>query len=757
MTTARADTACDDEQAQQASAADGNTGLTEDTKQQIRDALAAMAETPGFRSRAVQRRMIAEVAKTLAGEYDGDERVLCIEGPTGTGKSLGYLLPAIPVAQAREKTLIIASATVALQEQLVEKDLPDLLGKTGMDFTFALAKGRRRYVCDRKLERLAGVNRDQKDLDFGEDDAGRADWSIKPQQGEVEQVRRMWQARENETFSGDLDEWATFIRPELYEELTTDRNGCIGKSCPLYSRCAFLTARRQLGETDVIVANHALVMADLLLGGGVVLPAPEDAIYVFDEGHHLPAVAINQGSAQTRLIGPQSWLGDLTRVPDKGFHAVAANPDAAQDIQSHAAALASDIPRLNESLGDLQRLLFDQHPAAGGAGSGNNDNHRHARSGPGDRYRPDPNWRLSMGRVPDDLRGLFEHARDACETVCGETAKLDKAIRKAVDKEPDNRALATVQSSAQWIAARLGQMHTALAQMAAEASDEPADPPVARWIECVDQGRDFTCYAAPTSAANLLRSVLWELCDGAVVTSATLAALGRFDRYFDQAGLGEQHGSRAIRLASPFDYAGNARLCVPAVKASPKQPEAHTQEMVSRIDNGLIDLNAGTLMLFSSHRQMNAVADAVKPAVADRILVQNSAPRHQLLDTHRRRIDAGEGSILFGVASFSEGIDLPGPYCTHVIIAKIPFAVPDSPVDATYAEWLESQGRNPFMEMSVPEASFRLLQAAGRLLRTEQDTGAVTVLDRRLVEMFYGKAMMDALPPFHRDIEPKRR
>jgi len=131
--------------------------------------------------------------------------------------------------------------------------------------------------------------------------------------------------------------------------------------------------------------------------------------------------------------------------------------------------------------------------------------------------------------------------------------------------------------------------------------------------------------------------------------------------------------------------------------------------------------------------------------------VQGDAPRHTLLDTHKARIEAGEGSLLCGVASFSEGIDLPGDQCTHVIIAKIPFAVPDSPVDATRSEWLESRGRNPFMEMSVPEASFKLIQSTGRLLRSETDQGRVTILDPRLNNKPYGRMMVKALPDFRRE------
>lgn len=744
MTTAQAQTTAPDGPANDPEATPA-TQLQESTKQHIREGLEAIAATPGFRSRGSQRRMIAEVAKTLSGEYGGDENILCAEGPTGTGKSLGYLLPAIPVAQAREKTLVVATATVALQEQLVTKDLPDLQQRTNLEFTFALAKGRRRYVCDRNLERLAGVNHDQELLDFGDGEHEQAHWSFKPEDGEIETVHKLWQAREDGSWNGDLDMWGSPLRGELHGEVTTDRSGCTARTCPFRGRCAFLSAKKAQKEKDVIVANHALVIADLMLGGGVVLPAPADCIYVFDEGHHLPDAAINQGAAQTRLLGPQSWLQELGKLPRRAANAMPGQKDNAQALEEVGQDLTAFTPRLVDALRDLHRSLSDCHPAmandtqTGGQGKGKGKN-----------TEPDPNWRFAHGRVPDELREQFEQARAACESVMGLTIKLSDQLRKGAENEPDNRRLGSAQASVQWIANRLDSMSQALTWLSSVPQSNPDAPPAARWIECIGQGSDFACAASPTSAAGLLRSILWSKCDGAVVTSATLTSLGRFDRLFEHTGLGPAHGTRALQLPSPFDYANNAELVVPAVAASPKDHDAHTAEIIRRIDDGLIDSSAGTLVLFASYRQMNAVARGVSKAIGDRILTQGSAPRHELLDTHRQRIAAGEDSILFGVSSFSEGVDLPGDQCTHVIIAKIPFSVPTSPVDATRAEWLESKGRNPFMEMSVPDACFKLIQASGRLLRTESDVGRVTVLDRRLADMPYGRSMMDSLPPFRR-------
>lgn len=713
--------------------------LADETKQVIRDALVRIMEVPGFRARLSQRKMIAEVANTLADANDG-ERIICVEGPTGTGKSLGYMIPAIPVAQARKKALVIATATVALQEQVVQKDLPELQKQSGLQFSFALAKGRGRYVCDRNLNRMTSFEASCNAGDV-ETELLQGDWTIQPREGEAELVNAMSRARQDGSFSGDFDTWTgDVLRPELRNELTTDTSGCTGRACPYRDDCAFFTALRERQQKDVIVANHALVVSDMLLGGGAVLPDPEDCIYIFDEGHNLPDTVIRQGASQLRLLSPQSWLSDLPKLPDLGLRAASNDNRLSDKVAKPGRQLVEDVPRLVTALGDVHRYLQGSHPAATDAKKTSGK-------------APDPNWVFPLGEVPTDLRELFEQAHAISASITESVQTVRDALRKAVEQDTDNTKLASALSSAQWLYSRIDQMDDALA-MLSDARERRFDtPPIARWVERDAGGEDFTCSASPVSGAELLRRLLWSRCDGAVVTSATLAALGRFDRYFEQAGLGPQYGTHALLLSSPFDYANNAVLAVPNMASSAKNTEAHTQEIITLINNGLLGGDRGALVLFSSYRQMNDVASGLDADHSARVLVQSrSRSKGYLLEQHRATIDAGDQSILFGVSSFAEGVDLPGAYCTHVLIAKLPFSVPTSPVDATYAEWLKSRKRNPFMEMSVPEASFRLVQAAGRLLRTESDTGRVTILDQRLTQKPYGKQILNAMPPFRREI-----
>jgi len=190
---------------------------------------------------------------------------------------------------------------------------------------------------------------------------------------------------------------------------------------------------------------------------------------------------------------------------------------------------------------------------------------------------------------------------------------------------------------------------------------------------------------------------------------------------------------------------------VPRLNCDPSDNLRHTELIVAAIPKLLATTDAA-LMLFSSRRQMRDVLDGLDDEWRDRVLCQDDFQKSQLLKYHRKRVDDGEGSIIFGLASFAEGIDLPSKYCTHVLIAKLPFSVPNDPVEMTLADWVEEQGHNPFMKLAVPDAAFRLLQATGRLLRNEQDTGQITLFDERIVTRRYGKAILDSLPPYRREL-----
>lgn len=690
---------------------------------QIETALANMAErVRDFRIRDGQKMMITECAKTLLGEYGG-ARIVVAEGPTGTGKTLAYLLSVIPVAKAAGHKVVLSSATVALQEQLVERDIPAMQKHSGIEFTYAVAKGRGRYVCKSNLELLSGNHPDQGNLFDGEE---LGVWRYRPEDEDLHRLYRMFDVYTDGSWDGCRDTLAEPVSEELWSQLTSDSHSCAGKLCRNFRQCAFVRARWELSEVDVIVANHDLVLSYLPLDTDKALPLPENTIYVFDEAHHLPKKSLSHFSADVSLRGMKDIADRLGKVLPKVALAL---PEGAVDAEANdkVAGLSHDLEQALDSVRQMVSGFSYGQEVAGSA-----------------------TYRAPLGEIPEALREVSEETRTITQAMVRLVLGLKEKLAKAVENNTVSQNVAeTIYPELGFLANRLENAHTLWSLMAHQ--DHPRQPPTARWV--VRTERDFRIEASPISAADTLRHLLWSRCMGAVVTSATLRSVGTFDRIRAKMGLRRDDGTQFCAIPSPFDYAANGVLYVPWMNADGSRPEAHTAE-VARLLPHLLKDNISGLVLFSSWRQMREVYSALPEKLQRNILQQGEMPKSALLEEHARRVANGK-SYIFGVDSMAEGVDLRGELCEHVIIAKLPFTVPDSPIEATQAEWLEHIGGNPFMQLAVPEASLKLIQAAGRLLRTESDHGQVTILDRRIVTKRYGGLLLDSMPPFRRMIEER--
>ncbi|MDK4537586.1 ATP-dependent DNA helicase DinG, partial [Kingella kingae] len=257
---------------------------------------------PQFRPRPAQREMIAAIAnafsRTLSREEGSEEApkregesIVVVEGPTGVGKSLAYLLAGGIMAQTRGKRLVVSSATVALQEQLVGRDLPFVVEKSGLELSFAIAKGRGRYLCPYKLYQLTQINAQQSFEGF---EQPAILWDTKPKKEDLDVLHDLGNRFASRQFNGDRDTWAEKIDDALWAKVTNDNHGCLKSTCPNRAECPFFLARDTLDTVDVVVCNHDLLMVDISMGGGVILPAPEQSFYCIDEAHHLPKKALNQ-------------------------------------------------------------------------------------------------------------------------------------------------------------------------------------------------------------------------------------------------------------------------------------------------------------------------------------------------------------------------------------------------------------------------------------------------------------------------------
>ncbi|NLC20625.1 MAG: ATP-dependent DNA helicase DinG [Halomonadaceae bacterium] len=721
--------------------------LSEDIKEDIREAYKSIQRNvKGFRDRKAQLKLIAEVARTLSGFY-GSNRTLAVEAPTGTGKSIGYMLGAIPVAKSYEKRLIISTGTVALQEQLVKRDIPALRSTSGLEFSFVLAKGRGRYACNRNVSELTNNDARQSDM-LGDDGINTAAWSFVPDNEQIKLVNAMEDALNHEEWSGDLDEWkGAEIDDKLRPLIVTDHGGCMGRNCSHFYQCGFHNTRQKMREADVIVANHDLVMSDINLGGGAILPAPEDSIYVFDEAHHLPDVALSHQSAEVNLKRSLETITKSPKVISEALSALKTPPDLAKKILEE---VKGSVAYLEEAINDSEIYLAEAFPEA-----------QSATKRPGWQSRSgavSEVWRFQNGIQPAELVSLAgvidTPVKVLLATLSGSLEKMREAFRK---KEIDANIATKIGRNLNFHKQRISNIQSTWQLMGV--LDLPGSPPTARWITREKPHRggkiEYTVSCCPTSASQRLRERLWSKAFGVVLASATLTALGRFNRFAERAGLGTRDGTQYLALPSPFDHAQNGELYIPDMTCDPSNPEKHTQEVIKLL-NHLIVPELGTLVLFSARKQMREVAEKLSDNLKSQLLLQGDRSKNEILELHRERIGKGQGSIIFGLASFSEGVDLPGRLCESVFIAKLPFAVPDSPIDATYSEWLESVGRNPFMEISVPDACTKLIQACGRLIRTETDQGRITLLDSRILTKRYGPQMLNSLPPFRRLVDNVR-
>jgi ATP-dependent DNA helicase DinG len=694
----------------------------------IRDYYAGLKALPGFHERLPQKQMEWAIAQTLVERPEGT-RHIAVEAATGVGKTLAYLLGAVSAAEILDKQVVISTATTALQAQLAERDVPAFCEATGIQLDVRVAKGRGRYMCAHNVSQLLGHASGQEALDFGSDHADAGVWPFQPSPAQVQSVTALEARLHDEAFDGDLDHLDTALDPSLVPLVTTSRAQCLGNACPHRGDCAFFKARQGLRKARLVIANHDLVLADLAQSGreGRILPAPEDALWIFDEAHHLPDKGLNRFAAALTLESATRNLKATERTLEL--------------VQRH---LTLD-PRGVESLAEVRHTLRE-------LGTLFNELSRPARTllagAPRSFRTPDVAWhRFAEGVVPSELRALAEKGgipahdgRRAVERLrdAALAAMRDGALAKPVGERLVPALGENVDHLAGW-----EQVFTAFAT-----PDEPGQAPTARWLEQRQRGNDVetTFYASPVTCGDRLAALLWKPMHGVVLTSATLTGLGNFNRFAAAAGL-PRH-TRLLRLGSPFDLERQATLVVPDMP-DPKDAVNHTAAVSAYLPD-TIQIDEATLVLFASRRQMREVHEDLPDALAKRALMQGDYPRDEILRRHAASVDAGNPGIIFGLASFAEGIDLPGDLCRHVIIAKLPFAVPDTPVEATLAEWLKSKGRNPFFEIALPDVSLKLTQWCGRLVRSETDTGRITILDMRLRTRPFGRRLLDTLPPFRR-------
>lgn len=618
----------------------------------------------GYRRRDQQVEMAQAVADTI------DRRgVLVAEAGTGTGKTFAYLVPAL----LSGGKVILSTGTKTLQDQLFNRDLPTVREALRVPIVIALLKGRANYVCKYHLERNLADGR------F----ASRED--VRHLQAIARYARQ--------TKSGDRAGLSDVPEDSsAWPMATSTRENCLGSECEHHKECFVMEARKQALAADLVVVNHHLFFADLVLRDeGVSELLPQCNTVIFDEAHQLPDTA-------TLFFGESVATSQLTEL--------------ARDTRVEAAANAKDFAALPEAAQAVDRAARDLRIAVDGESGRQAARDIEARRDFGLRFD-------ALEEKLEALRGLLEFQADRSEG-------LGNCLQRCTE-----------------LAARLTRWRNPKLEGAdVEATDCDA---TVRWVEIFPHSLQL--HATPLSTAEVFRKQLDGSARAWIFTSATLSVKKDFNHYKRSLGLDE---ARALSWDSPFDYPQQALLYVPDGMPAPNT-EGYTAKVVAAVMPALRASRGRAFLLFTSLRAMReAHALLVERFARERLdyplLLQGEGSRSELLERFRKLGNA----VLVASQSFWEGVDVRGEALSLVMIDRLPFAPPDDPVLAARIDRLNAQGRNAFMEYQVPEAVITLKQGAGRLIRDESDRGVLMICDTRLVEKPYGRRIWQSLPPMRR-------
>lgn len=707
--------------------------LSETHKAAINAAYLAMREQlPGFAKRNSQLAMIKDVAQCVAA---GNHAIAVIEAGTGLGKSMSYCLGSIPVALAEGKRVVLSTNTIALQEQLFNKDLPFFAGLLPQPLKVALAKGSSRYACPERMLKSAV------DAAAEEDDEtlGGLFAELAPQRSDAaseREIERLYQQLASKRWSGDLDELEQQLPAPVLARVARDRHSCLKRSCVHYNDCPFYQARKTLYQADVIVTNHALLLADIASGEGAgrILASGrgsdddngfaggiDNCVLIIDEAHNLPAVASDSFAFHYSLKHSLGWITALPRIARLLGHSGGA---LASKCQSDGDTLLSEGPRLLDATRDL-RLLIESLPLQQLLASNGH-------------------YRFEHAVLPAELHAPLTNA-------FGYAGALNKALLRIINAA--NSAIEADRQLAGPLSALLAnsifaqqRLEFAAAAMAMLLTPATAEQQVghAAWLELEESG-EMRLHAAEINAGSRLRSSVLERVHATVLTSATLRTLGNYQRFCERAGIHRDLNPHFATYESPFPY-GESNLLLVRQGLDPNS-SAHRSALASAIPE-VTGEALGALFIFTSRNAMQQTYAELPAAFAARVLMQGQLNKTAIIRRHSERVASGQPSVIFGLFSFAEGVDLKNELCTVVGLDKLPFQSLADQVMLAESERLEAQGRSPFVEIMLPECSARLRQIVGRLIRTEQDRGKVVIFDERMTSKSYGKRLLASLPAF---------